>query len=196
MDLNELFLPDPEPRKTKVSKSEKPTVIADVGEHPKAPALINSWPSGLSVEVALDEMVTGEKFVTQEDLAEQFDLTVERLQQIKQHPAFRAEVRAHMGQFREDGAEIKRKAKAILGQYLDYKIHDWLKEPGASLDARTKLLQFVAKLTGMEAAEKAAEAAKSQGQVQQAPSINITLTQAPAQQVPSIMLNAERVVSG
>lgn len=160
-------------------------------KHPQPPALTNSWPVGLSVEVALDELTVGEKFQTEEELAQQFDITVERLRQLKQHPAFRAEVRAHMSQIKEDGASIRRKAKVILEQYLDYKIHDWLKEPGVSLDSRTKLLSFVSKLSGVESAGEAAKAQQNQ-QVASVPSINITLTTAtPIQAVPTL----ERVVN-
>ena len=160
-------------------------------EAPKPPALVNSWPVGLSLETAIDELVVGEKIMTEEDIASQFDLTVERLRQIKQHPAFRAEVRGHMATIKEDGATIKRKAKLALEFYLDSEVPKWIASD-ASVDAKTKLLQFLAKLSGMEAAEKAALDAKTQGQVQQAPSINITLTtQSPMQAVPTL----ERVVN-
>lgn len=163
-------------------------------EHPKPPAIINSWPHGLSLEIALDELTVGEKIMSEADLASQFDLTVERLNQIKQHPAFRAEVRGHMATIKEDGATIKRKAKVALEFYLDSEVPKWIADPSASVDAKTKLLQFLSKLSGMEAAEKAAMDAKSQGQASAVPSINITLTQAPAPQ-PTITLNAERVVN-
>lgn len=170
------------------------TDMVEFIEPPKPPVLVNSWPVGLSLETAIDELVVGEKIMTEEDIASQFDLTVERLRQIKQHPAFRAEVRGHMATIKEDGATIKRKAKLALEFYLDSEVPKWIADDKASVDAKTKLLQFLAKLSGMEAAEKAAMDAKTQGQVQQAPSINITLTTAaPIQsmQVPTL----ERVVN-
>lgn len=156
-------------------------------EPPKPPAITNSWPIGLSLEVALDELTLGVKIMDEEELAKQFDLTVDRLRQIKSHPAFRAEVRAHMGQIKEDGATIKRKARLALETYLDSEVPKWISDCNASVDAKTKLLQFLAKLGDVEATEKSTDANKGQMQTQTVPSINITLTTAaPVQAVQTL----------
>lgn len=164
-------------------------------EPPKPPALVNSWPAGLSVEVALNSMAVGAAICSDEDLCKQFDITQEQLDGFKLHPAFRAEVREAISQVKDSNATIKRKARVALEFYADEYIPVWLADASASVDSKTKLLQFLAKISGLEAEEKAAEAAKNQVQAAAAPSINITLTTAAPMQVPTVTMNAEKVVN-
>lgn len=168
------------------------TDMVEFIEPPKPPAILNSWPSGLAIEVGLNSTCVGAAIATDEDLCNQFEITKTQLERFKQHPAFRAEVREAIASIKESNATIKRKAKMSLEYYADTYIPQWLADPSASVDSKTKLLGFLYKLGGMEAEEKAAESAKTQGQVSAAPSINITLTTAaPMQVVPSL----ERVVN-
>lgn len=169
-------------------------------EPPKPPALVNSWPSGLSIEVGLNDLAaqTGAIIMSDEDICRQFDISLAQLESYKKHPAFKAEVRENLNQIRDSNATIKRKAKASLEYYMDTYQAQWLASD-ASLGDKLKLMQFIAKLAGIDAAEKAAEAAalaeanKSSNAAQSnQPQIVIQLTQAPSQQVP-VTLTAERV---
>ena len=161
-------------------------------EPPKPPALVNSWPSGLAIEVGLNSTCVGAAIATDEDLCNQFEITKTQLERFKQHPAFRAEVREAIASIKESNATIKRKAKMSLEYYADTYIPQWLADPSASVDSKTKLLGFLYKLGGMEAEDKSAEKAQQNQQVTNVPSINITLTTAaPVQAVPTL----ERVVN-
>lgn len=170
-----------------------------IEEPPKPPALVNAWPPGLAIEVGLNSLAVGAKICTDEELCQQFDISLEQLEIFKSHPAFRAEVREAISQVRDSNATIKRKSKLALEFYMDEYVPKWIADPSASVDSKTKLLQFLAKIGGFDAAEKAAEAAalaeanKASGAQQlNQPQIIIQLTQAPSQQVP-ITLEAERV---
>lgn len=170
-------------------------------EAPKPPALVNSWPSGLAIEVGLNSLAVGAAICSDEDLCRQFDISLEQLEAFKKHPAFRAEVREAVSQVRDSNATIKRKSKLALEFYMDEYVPKWIADPSASVDSKTKLLQFLAKIGGFDAAEKAAEAAalaeanKASGAGQNnVPQIQIVLTTAQPQQVP-VTLTAERVDS-
>lgn len=168
---------------------------------PKPPALTHSWPQGLVEELALNELAVGAKILDDDDICKQFDITLEQLNYFKNHIAFKAQVREAIAAVKDSNATLKRKARMSLEYYADTYIPLWLQDPSASVDSKTKLLQFLSKLAGIDAAEKAAEAAAlaeanksaSVGQSNQ-PQIVIQLTQAPSQQVP-VTLTAERVDS-
>lgn len=167
-------------------------------EPPKPPALINSWPPGLVEELALNDLAVGAKILDDDDICKQFDITLDQLNYFKNHIAFKAQVREAIAAVKDSNATLKRKARMSLEYYADEYIPKWLNDPSASVDSKTKLLQFLSKLAGIDAAEKAAEAAamaevnkSSSGQASQ-PQIVIQLTQAPSQQVP-VTLTAERV---
>lgn len=157
-------------------------------ELPKPPALANAWPSGLAIECGLNSLAVGPAICSDEDLCKQFDITPEQLDGFKKHPAFRAEVREAIAQVRDSNATIKRKSKLALEFYMDEYVPKWIADPQASVDSKTKLLQFLAKIGGFDAAEKAAEAsalaeankASGVGQNNQ-PQIQIILTQATPQ---------------
>lgn len=162
-------------------------------EHPKPPALANSWPSGLAIEVGLNSLCVGAAIASDEDLCRQFEITQGQLERYKMHPAFLAEVREAIAAIKDSNATLKRKAKMSLEYYADTYVPQWLADPSASVDSKTKLLGFLYKLGGLEAEDKSAEKAQQNQQVTNVPSINITLTTAaPVQAVPTL----ERVVSG
>lgn len=162
-------------------------------EPPKPPALANSWPSGLAIEVGLNSLCNGVAIASDEDLCRQFEITLDQLERYRQHPAFRAEVREAIAAVKDSNATLKRKAKMSLEYYADTYVPQWLADPSASVDSKTKLLGFLYKLGGLEAEDKAAEKASQVQQTASVPSINITLTTAaPVQAVPTL----ERVVSG
>lgn len=168
-------------------------------EPPKPPALVNSWPQGLVEELALNDLAVGQKILEDEDICKQFDITLDQLNYFKNHIAFKAQVREAIAAVKDSNATLKRKARLALEYYADEYIPLWLQDPSASVDSKTKLLQFLSKLAGIDAAEKAAEAAalaeanKSAGAGQNnTPQIQIVLTTAQPQQVP-VTLTAERV---
>ena len=169
-------------------------------EPPKPPALVNSWPSGLVEEIALNDLAVGAKILDDEDLCKQFDISLDQLNYFKNHIAFKAQVREAIAAVKDSNATLKRKARMSLEYYADHYVPLWLNDPSASVDSKTKLLQFLAKLGGIDAAEKAAEAAamaevnKSSTSQNNQPQIQIVLTTAPSQQAP-ITLQAERVIS-
>lgn len=166
--------------------------IVEFIEPPKPPAISNSWPVGLVEEIALNELAVGAKILDDEELCRQFEITQEKLDFYRGHIAFKAQVREAMAAVKESNATLKRKARMSLEYYADTYVPQWLSDPSASVDSKTKLLAFLYKIGGLEAEEKASENTKTQGQVQQAPSINITLTTAaPMQVVPTL----EKVVN-
>lgn len=164
----------------------------------KPPTLVNAWPVGLVEEISLNEMSVGAKILDDADLCRQFDITQAQLDHFRGHIGFKAQVREAIASVKDSNATLKRKARMSLEYYADTYIPQWLSDPSASVDSKTKLLQFLAKIGGIDAAEKAAEAAamaevnkSSVGQSNQ-PQIIIQLTQAP-QQAP-ITLQAEQVI--
>jgi len=168
-------------------------------EAPRPPALTHSWSPGLVEEIALNELAVGAKIMDDDDICKQFDITLDQLNYFKNHIAFKAQVREAIAAVKDSNATLKRKARMSLEYYADTYIPLWLQDPGASVDSKTKLLQFLSKLAGIDAAEKAAEAAalaeanKSAGVGQNnTPQIQIVLTTAQPQQVP-VTLTAERV---
>lgn len=165
----------------------------------KPPALSNDWPIGLATEVALNDLSVGDTaIVSEDDLCKQFDLTLDELTRIKKHPAFRAQVREAISQVKEDGSTIKRKARIATEFYLDELVPKWISDPAASVDSKTKLLQFLAKLGGLDTDNKVSEAVKQAQLANQnnSPTIRIELTTGPSQQPQGFIINqpSEKVI--
>lgn len=171
--------------------------MVEYNEAPKPPALTNSWPVGLAAECAINSMAVGQAIMDDDDLCKQFNLSLEQLDCIRANPAFRAEVRENLNQIKDKFATIRRKAKIGFEFYIDNLVPQLLDHPGTSADVKLKIVQYLGKVSGLDAADKVAEAelAKTQNSVSSVPSINITLTQAPTQPIPTVTLNAERVLN-
>lgn len=188
-DWGETIIPKPP------KKAAKPTAIISYGDIPKPPALSNTWPVGLDIEMALNELSVGNKILDDEDFCRQFDLTQDQLDYIKAHPAFRAQVRESMAQIKDSNATIKRKSKIALEHYLDVYVPIWIQDDRAPVDSKTKLLQLLSKFAGIDAEEKAEAAKAAAGQQANSPVIRIELTTAPnTQATPYIIEQKAEVV--
>lgn len=146
-------------------------------EPAKPPVLTNSWPPSLAIEVGLNSLAVGEAIMDDGDLCRQFDLTQTELDNIKSHPAFRAEVREAIASVKDDYGAIRRKARLAFEFYTDTVIPELLRDGNqVSGDTKLKVIQYLGKVAGLDAADKIAEAAVNTSTQTTAPSINITLT--------------------
>lgn len=168
----------------------KRTDVVEYSEVNKPPALIHEWPVGLAVEVGLNTLAVGTSIIEDADLCKQFEITQEQLEAIKNHPAFKAEVRESIAAIKDPYATIRRKAKLGFEYYMDTIIPKLVADDRVSGETKLNAVKFLGKVAGLDAAEKAqeqaAQAEANKGLPNNMPSINIVLTQAPSLQQPSV----------
>lgn len=164
------------------------------------PTYLIEYPVGLAVEVALNEAATansGSPLFEMEELCKQFDITMEDYARIKNNVAFRAEVRQHLANVKENNGTVKRKAAMAAEFYLDNLVPTWLNDSGTSVDVKLKVVQFLAKMGRLvdDPAEKARlEALEASKNIKSNSGPSINLIFPPGMQPPTQVV--EKVIDG
>lgn len=169
---------DPFPYTPKTNPSTAIVCVDDEVEKP--PTLSRSWPVGLAAEVALNQLSVGTDITDDADLCSRFKLTQTELDSIRNHPAFALEVKECAEAVQDPYATIRRKAKTAFEFYLDEVIPRLASNPKVNPETQLRAIQYLGKVAGIDAAEKAQEvAAQSEANKNNqvsAPSINIILS--------------------
>ena len=113
-----------------------------------APAIappMEAPPPLLAMHIAEYEVSKDSPLWSMEEIAEHFDLTVERIEQYKLVPSFRADVRACIAEIQDSNAHIRRKAAVQLEHYIDNLVPAWLADDACPFSEKVKLMAFLAK---------------------------------------------------
>jgi len=113
---------------------------------------------------------------TEDELCEQFDITLETLQQLKLSRKFAKAVTMAVSELKKGSGAVETKAKALFEHYTDEWVPRVMQDPEASLAEKVKIYTMLGK-TGKVLVENPKELANSQ-QVN-VPSLNIFLSAAP-----------------
>jgi len=115
---------------------------------------------------------------TEEELCEQFDITIDVLQQLKQSKKFAKAVTMAVSELKKGSGAIETKAKSLFEMYTDTWVPQVMSNPDAMLSEKVKIYTLLGK-TGKVLQENAKAAEGAQTVV---PQFNLYLTQAPVVQ--------------
>jgi len=108
------------------------------------------------------------------ELCEQFDITMEVLQQLKQSKKFAKAVSMAVSELKKGSGAIETKAKSLFEMYTDNWVPTVMRDPGALLSEKVKIYT----LLGKTAKVLQENAKASEGSQISAPTFNLILTQA------------------
>ena len=160
---------------------------------------LETWPNLLPLFIAEYESSIGTPLYTLDEIAEHFDISVEKIELYKQQTSFRAEVRSAIVEIKDSNSTVRRKASAQFENYLDTIVPKWMVDDDFPASEKVKVLQFLAK-TGRivdDPIEKAKAESANKTPVVQAPTLVINFP--PANQMLSgitITQDGEKVING
>jgi hypothetical protein len=120
---------------------------------------------------------------TEDELCEQFDITIDVLQQLKQSKKFAKAVTMAVSELKKGSGAIETKAKSLFEMYTDTWVPQVMSNPDAMLSEKVKIYTLLGK-TGKVLQENAKAAEGAQTVV---PQFNLILTQAAPVAVQPIM---------
>lgn len=129
----------------------------------------------LAYAMAENRVATAHKPWTETELCEQFDITQEELNGLKQSKKFAKAVTMAVSELKKGSGAIEAKAKSLYEHYTDNWVPQVMQDPDASLAEKVKIYTMLGK-TGKVLTENAKEVSNTQINV---PSLNIYLSQAP-----------------
>jgi hypothetical protein len=112
---------------------------------------------------------------TEDELCEQFDITIDVLQQLKQSKKFAKAVTMAVSELKKGSGAIETKAKSLFEMYTDTWVPQVMANPDAMLSEKVKIYTLLGK-TGKVLQENAKAVEGAQTVV---PQFNLYLTQAP-----------------
>lgn len=137
---------------------------------------LDDWPTGLHVEVAINESASGLPCFNDEELAAKFDLPVEELERLKSLVPFRAAVRQALGELK--GEVLHRKTSALDEFVVDTFVLKWLRDENFPAAEKVKIWKHLTDMHG-GITDKKVQAALEQAVSQKtsAPSLTLILQQ-------------------
>lgn len=115
---------------------------------------------------------------TEQELCEQFDISIQTLEQLKQSKKFAKAVTMAVSELKKGSGAIETKAKSLFEMYTDEWVPKVMLDPDAPMAEKVKIYTLLGK-TGKVLQENA-KAVGEGSQQANVPTLNIILTQAPS----------------
>ena len=141
----------------------------------------SEWPEGLVVDYAMTKMatITGHApLYDLEQIAANYNVSVEFLKAIENDPEFVRQVRSEMLVLRKESPHLQKKATMLLEAWLDNQAAVWLGDfSDGSLADKLKVVEQITKISGLLEKNKAVNGLPQEGVSGPAvPTLNIVLT--------------------